>query len=94
MSNQTTYVFLFTYMLCLCAVVVSQDLSEYTFIDRMTDNTFTAHSGYKIVCIQCVFDGYGPVTAVRANATQFLLCNCLGPRPSVHGREPLDVNTY
>ena len=42
-SNQTTYVLLFTYMLCLCAVVVSLDLSEYTFLDRMTDNTFTAH---------------------------------------------------
>ena len=42
-SNQTTYVLLFTYMLCLCAVVVSLDLSEYTFLDRMTDNTFIAH---------------------------------------------------
>ena len=42
-SNQTTYVSLFTYMLCLCAVVVSLDLSEYTFLDRMTDNTFTVH---------------------------------------------------
>ena len=43
MSYLTTYVLLFTYMLCLCAVLVSPDLSEYTFLDRLTDNTFTAH---------------------------------------------------
>ena len=51
-------------------------------------------SGYTILCIQCVFDGYAPVTTVHANATQFLLCNCLGLRPSVRGRKPHDVNTY
>ena len=28
-TNQTTYVLLFTYMQCLCAVVVSPDLSEH-----------------------------------------------------------------
>ena len=38
----TTYVLLFTQKLLL-AVVVPLDLSEYTFLDRMTDNTFTAH---------------------------------------------------
>ena len=81
-SYLTTYVLLFTYMLCLCAVVVSPDLSEYTFLDQMTDNTFTVHSGYTILCIQCVFDGYAPVIAVHANAIQFLSCNCLGPEES------------
>ena len=42
-SYVTTYELLFTYMLCLCAVVVSPDLSVYIFLDRMADNTFTAH---------------------------------------------------
>ena len=55
-SNQTTYVLLFTYMLCLCAVVLPPDLSEYTFLDRMADNAFTAHiqtqSDDRSMCIQ------------------------------------------
>ena len=31
-SNLTIYVLLFTYNLCLCAVVLPTDLSEYTFL--------------------------------------------------------------
>ena len=42
-SNLTTYELLFTYMLCLFTVVVSLNLSEDTFLDQMTDNTYTAH---------------------------------------------------
>ena len=55
----------------ICVIVVTPDLSEYTFLDRMTDNTFTAHI---VADTQSdAFNVYSTVMAVRANATQFLV---------------------